>query len=244
MTRLSLILPTYNEAENIIPVVEELTRVLNSREDEIIVVDDMSPDGTADRLEAYLLSCDIAPHVRIIRRKDKERGLSLAVVDGFAAANGQFLGVMDADLSHDSKIIPALISAVAEGKDFAVGSRRVDGGGAVCWPFLRRRASNLATALSKLLTGVPLEDPMSGFFVMRRDVYENCKETIHPRGYKILLELFVCSPAHEFIELPYIFKDRKQGYSKMSVPVLVAFLKQCVSLWWSRQRQSTSQLPS
>lgn len=236
MTRLSLILPTYNEATNITQVLDELLTVLDLEQDEIIVVDDNSPDGTANLVEEYCFEKDL-DEIQVLRRVGKERGLSLAVVDGFSVAEGKYLGVMDADMSHDAQILPKLIAALDGGHVFAIGSRRVPGGGAVHWPLVRRMASNVATAFTKSLLLLPVKDPMSGYFVMRREMFERSVSKLHPRGYKILLELLMCSREKNVVEIPYVFKDRRQGYSKISVPVLSSFLQQCLSLSWARLRR-------
>jgi dolichol-phosphate mannosyltransferase len=190
----------------------------------VIVVDDDSPDRTGEKAEGYAKS---RPGVRVVRRTG-ERGLSSAVMRGLARAEGRFLGVMDADLSHDERILPKLIDALERGADLAVGSRRAPGGGATEWPWFRRLTSNIATRLAKGLLGVPLADPMSGYFVMPRGLYESCLGRIHPAGYKILLEIVVRGRPSRIAEIPYIFKDRKQGHSKLTPKVALQYL---ASLW-------------
>jgi len=194
----------------------------------VIVVDDDSPDRTWEKAEGYAAS---HPGVRVVRRTG-ERGLSSAALRGFDQAQGRLLGVMDADHSHDERILPKLIAALERGADLAVGSRRAPGGGATEWPWHRRLASDIATRLAKGLPGVPLADPMSGYFVMRRGIYESCRGRIHPAGYKILLEIVVRGRPARIEEIPYVFKDRKQGYSKLTPKVTLQYLS---SLWRLRE---------
>ncbi len=235
---LSLVIPTYNEAENIVVLLSGLREVLRDFDHEIIVVDDDSPDQTwrlASEFKAVPLVAGRTASVRVIHRVS-ERGLSSAVVAGFAAARGSFLGVMDADLSHDHRILPQLIRGMEAGADLAVGSRRVPGGGADNWPWHRRAFSSLATVFSKTLLGFTLHDPMSGFFLIRRDLFEECRIRLQPKGYKILLEMVVRSGARKIVEIPYIFKDRKQGYSKLTGSVAWNYLLQVMGLTWARFR--------
>src|SRR5262249_33156187 len=145
-------------------------------------VDDNSSDGTAEAVAVYSKT---HPHVSIIKREGKF-GLNSAVLDGFAAAKGKWFGVMDADLSHDSKILIPLIQALRDGHEMGVGSRRVKGGGADHWPWFRRFYSNVATWIARSLFFIPILDPLSGYFVLDRGVYERIKEILNPKGYKIL----------------------------------------------------------
>src|SRR6516225_7231161 len=137
----SLIVPSYNEAGNILLLLESVHRVLEKAPHEIIVVDDDSPDKTWELVSVFALTHS---WVRVIRRCH-DRGLSSAVLAGFKIARGDILGVMDADLSHDEQILPKLIEAVAQGADIAIGSRRIPGGGAVEWPWYRKLSSTCAT---------------------------------------------------------------------------------------------------
>jgi dolichol-phosphate mannosyltransferase len=237
----SLVVPTYNEAENIIPFLQGVHAALGNRSHEVIVVDDDSPDRTgaiADEFEAG------QPWVQVIHRSH-ERGLSSAVLAGFERAGGEYLAVMDADLSHDESILQSLLEALENGADIAVGSRRVKGGGATAWPWYRRLMSNIATGVARVLLRLPLADPMSGYFIVRRPIYELCKERLRPTGYKILVEICHRIPDASVREIPYIFKDRKQGYSKLSGKVAAEYLKMVAMLrldnfaQWLRRRYHT-----
>jgi glycosyltransferase involved in cell wall biosynthesis len=222
----SLIIPTFNEAANILPMVNQVHTVLASLPHEIIVIDDDSPDGTAFIAEQRQKN---NPWLHVIRRT-QEKGLSSAVLAGFESAQGSILGVMDADRSHDETVLPKLIEAVQQGADLAVGSRRIPGGGAVEWPWYRRLTSTIATAMAKGILRLPLSDPMSGFFVLRREVYESCKHRLSPRGYKILVEIAFKGRPGRIAEFPFIFKNRKEGYSKLTGFVVWEYLRMLFTL--------------
>lgn len=212
---LSIIIPTYNEAGNIALLIKEIHKTL--KEDyEIVVVDDNSPDGTgqiAKRLSKGY-------HVRVLIRKG-ERDLSSAVLDGFKIAKGNYLCVIDADLSHPPKLILDLYKALIEKKaNIAIGSRLVKGGGAEIWPLYRRIISIIATFLARPLTKV--KDPMSGFFIVRKEIIKNVK--LKPKGYKILLEILVKTNCKNFIELPYIFRERRVGKTKLGFFVIINYI--------------------
>ena len=224
MPLVSLIVPTYNERESIVTLLEQVLEVMSSFDLEILVVDDDSPDATWKAVEDFAKE---HPPVRLIRRRS-ERGLSSAVLEGFARARGELLAVMDADLSHDPERLPSLIEAALEGADLAVGSRRIRGGGADHWPWYRRLTSEVATRLAQLWCRPPLADPMSGYFVMKRSVLGRLTSQPRPRGYKVLLEILCRAEPLTVVELPYIFKDRKQGHSKLSPRVAYEYL---CSLW-------------
>lgn len=227
----SLIIPTLNESENIRELLRTLSAVLSGVSHEIIVVDDNSPDGTGALVEQAAQS---DPAIRLIVRKERN-GLSAAVIEGFMAARGKYLGVMDADFSHDQGLLLHLIEAVQNGVEMAIGSRRVKGGGADHWPWYRRGLSSAATRIGQWWLSLNLKDPMSGFFVLRREVFESVKNELNPKGYKILLELFIRARVKNFVEVPFIFKDRKQGHSKLTTSVAVYYL----SMLWDLRSYST-----
>ncbi len=225
---LSLIIPTLNEKENIAEIVRLIKAAMPLIPHEIVVVDDASDDGTWQVVEAMSAS---DPAVRLLRR-GRGLGLSSAVIDGFKIAKGRFLGVMDADLSHDTAILPDLVRAVEQGAQLAVGSRRVPGGGADNWPWHRRLYSNVATMFAKFWLGTPIADPMSGYFIVRREVFEEVVAKLNPKGYKILLEIATRAGVLAVREVPFVFKDRKQGYSKLTGKVAAKYLEM---LWDLRE---------
>jgi dolichol-phosphate mannosyltransferase len=171
-------------------------------------------------------------------RRTTGRGLSAAVIEGLARARGDLLAVMDADLSHPPTLLPRLADAAADGADVAVGSRRIPGGGADNWTWHRRRASDVATALARWWLRVPLSDPMSGYFVLRRAVFEAVHGRLRPRGYKLLLEIVCRAGPVKIVELPYVFRERRPGVSKISVGVGWQFL---ASLWDLRKERHPRQ---
>ncbi|MBI1969683.1 polyprenol monophosphomannose synthase [Candidatus Woesearchaeota archaeon] len=226
MKKLSLILPTYNERENIIDVLNQLQRVLKQHPHEIIVVDDNSPDGTAALVKEYAQK---HTRVKIVMRKNA-KGLSSAVVFGFQHATGDILGVMDADGQHDAGKIPAMLKA-AEEYEMVIGSRWVEGGKVEGWPLHRKLKSRVAALLAKCILGVSIRDPLSGFFLIQRKPYEQVKEELNPRGYKIMLELYARAKPKSVKEIGYTFRERKKGKSKVAtMPMAIEYLKALLEL--------------
>ncbi len=218
---ISVIIPTYNESGNMPELLSAIDRVFAHAaisDYEVIVMDDDSPDGTA----RLVTSLEI-PKIRAVNRKGKPRGLAPAVMDGFREAKGDILCVMDADLSHPAEALPLLAEAIRGGAVIAVGSRYVKGGGVKNWPFLRRAASRAACLAANLVT--PVRDSTSGFFMVRRAAMDGV--TLTPEGFKIGLEVFVRA-RHEgkIREVPYVFKDRSRGTSKLEGKVIGQFFSQ------------------
>ena len=214
---LSIVVPTYNEAGSIPLLAEGLHAALGGREWELIVVDDGSPDGTAD------IAAALAPRipVRVVRRAGKA-GLASAVVAGFDAARGDVLLVMDADLSHPPEVAPALADAIANGADLAVGSRYVTGGGVMDWPLKRRAVSRVACLMGNVL--VPVRDATSGFFALRRSVIDGVR--LNPIGFKIGFEVIARGHYRTVVEVPYTFRDRELGSSKFGRREIVQYVVQ------------------
>ena len=222
---LSVILPTYNEAQNIETILTHIAGVLHAVPHEILVVDDDSPDGTWRRVEAY------SQHDRSVRllRRSVKRGLSSAVIDGFLASSGDVLAVMDADGQHDSTLLLKLYDAVRGGADIAVGSRYVEGGGVGEWDGGRHTLSRIATFLAMRILKRPdaakVRDPMSGFFAVRREVFLTAVPKLTPMGFKILLDLLLKIPPHTVVtEVPLRFGVRRAGRSKLGLRVQLEFL--------------------
>lgn len=204
-TFISVVVPTYNEVGSLRQLVPRLAQALVAHTWELIVVDDGSPDGTADLAESY---ADVHP-VRVVRRPGKA-GLASAVLAGFAEARGDVLVVMDADLSHPPEAVPRLVSAIEEGADLAVGSRYVKGGGTQDWPLKRRVVSRAACLMGNLL--VPIRDCTSGFFAIRKGAIDGVK--LNPIGFKIGFEVMARARYRKVVEVPYVFRDRELGRSK------------------------------
>jgi dolichol-phosphate mannosyltransferase len=205
MPLVSIVVPTYNEAQTVPVLARRLSAALRGREWELIVVDDGSPDGTA------AVAAALAPElpVLVVRRPGK-LGLASAVMDGWAEARGEILVVMDADLSHPPESVPSLVDAVAGGADMAVGSRYVRGGGTVDWPLRRRIVSRVACLMGNVL--VPVRDATSGFFALRREVIAGVR--LDPIGFKIGFEVIARGRHRQVVEVPYVFRDREHGASK------------------------------
>lgn len=220
-TKFSLVIPTYNEAGGIAQLIEALDAVFkaNDLDGEIIVVDDNSPDGTGaivDRLATRY-------PVRCLHRPGK-LGLSSGVIDGwkFARPESEALGAMDADFSHDPKVLPDMVKALDDGYGLAVGSRYVPGGGISNWPKRRKITSAVAIALAKPLT--PIRDITSGFFLVKRSALEGVD--LDPIGFKIGLEVFAKAHYGRAKEVPYVFTDRIAGTSKLNSGEIFNYLKQ------------------
>ncbi|MBI3115592.1 MAG: polyprenol monophosphomannose synthase [Candidatus Kerfeldbacteria bacterium] len=220
----SIILPTYNERDALPKLIERIAAV-GLTDWEAIVVDDRSPDGTAE------VAAELAQRfpVRVIVRSGKQ-GLASAVVRGFEEARGQFLVAMDADHSHDPAILPALVARLAQGADVVVGSRFAPGGGIVGWPAWRQWMSRVATWLATALFRVHVRDPMSGYFALQRPFFTNVAPRLNPMGYKILLELLVRGRPGRVEEVGFQFQDRRYGKSKISVAVVTAYLRMIIDL--------------
>lgn len=214
---LSVVIPTFNEVGNVSVLIERLTHTLQGRAWEIIFVDDDSRDGTYQKLQSIAASNN---RVRVLRRVGR-RGLSSACIEGLLASAAPYLAVMDADLQHDENCLPAMFQAVqSEGFDLAVGSRYVEGGSTGDWSQQRLSVSKWATFLSQKILKLTLQDPMSGFFMMRRAVLENAVYRLSSLGFKILVDLVVSSPQPLRIkEIPFHFGLRVAGESKLDTRV-------------------------
>lgn len=226
---LAVVVPTYNEADNVSVIVGRLDAVLAGIVWELIFVDDDSPDGTAGRIRE-IASRD--PRVRIIQRIGR-RGLSSACIEGMLATSAPYIAVIDGDLQHDEKLLPEMLQRLqSEPLDIVVGSRYVAGGGVGAWDAQRASMSRWATWLGQRLIKADLKDPMSGFFMLRADVLQACVRDLSAVGYKILLDLFASYPRPlRFRELPYHFRAREAGQSKLDNAVLWEYLLMLIQKW-------------
>jgi dolichol-phosphate mannosyltransferase len=215
---LCIVVPVLNEAGNITPLVDLLHATLAGVAWEVIFVDDDSVDGTRDAIAAI---GRLDPRVRLLHRIGR-RGLASAFVEGAQASLAPYVAVMDGDLQHDETLLPAMLHALeAEGYDLAIGSRYVSGGGIGGWDRTRAGMSDLATRLSHLVLRAPISDPMSGFFMIRRTVFDQAVRGLSAVGFKILLDIVASLPAPpRLIELPYRFRARQTGESKLDAGVL------------------------
>jgi dolichol-phosphate mannosyltransferase len=210
---LAVIIPTFNEVDNVAELVRRLHTVLADVAWEAIFVDDDSTDGTADQLHE-LSNRD--PQVRCLRRIGR-RGLSSACVEGMLSSGAPFLAVMDADLQHDENLLADMLQALrAEPVDLVVGTRYMAGGDVGEWQGSRQKISSLATHMSQKMLGLSLRDPMSGFFMLRRSSFEAAVDALSSIGFKILVDLVASSPTPLRVkELPYQFRNRLAGESKL-----------------------------
>lgn len=218
---LSLVIPTYNERANMAPMVEAVRAALGDLPWEMLVVDDDSPDHTFDEVVRIART---EPRVRCVRRVGR-RGLASAVIEGALVANGDVVAVMDADFQHDETRLRVMYDTlVATGADLVVGTRYAEGGGVGDWNEKRQKMSGFATTASRMLVGNQTTDPMSGFFMVKRAVFAAAVYDLSQQGYKILLDIISSAPEPlKIAEVPYVFRNRREGESKISVMVLAEF---------------------
>jgi dolichol-phosphate mannosyltransferase len=219
---LAVVIPTFQESDNVAELVRRVGLVLDGIDWELIFVDDDSPDGTADRVRA-LARADA--RVRVLQRIGR-RGLSSACIEGMLATSAPFVAVMDGDLQHDETLLPQMLQAIkSQDLEIAVGSRYVDGGGVGDWNARRRSMSRLATRIGQILIHADLQDPMSGFFMVRSDVLRGCVRRLSGVGFKILLDIFSAAERPlRFVEIPFTFRQRQSGASKLDHAVLWEYL--------------------
>ncbi|MDD5095705.1 MAG: polyprenol monophosphomannose synthase [Dehalococcoidia bacterium] len=216
MVKTSIIVPTYQERENIPPLVKRIDQAMKDQAYEIIVVDDDSPDGTAEVAESLAGSYPI----RVIKRKGV-RGLGSAILTGFREGTGEILGVIDADLQHPPEILAGLVNSIQSGADIAIASRYVRGGGVQGWSSARRIISKGATLLARPVTSV--KDPMSGCFMLTRTTFATLN--LNSEGYKVLLEILAQTKSCKVEEIPYTFECRRFGTSKLNWKEYIRYLQ-------------------
>jgi len=225
----SIIIPTYNESENIIQVLKSIgEHIPKDIATEAIVVDDNSPDGTGKIVEDYINDTQnkTGYTIDVIHRKTKS-GLSSAILDGIQHSSGETVVVMDSDFSHPPKIIPQLIEEIKTSKyDIVIASRYTEGGEVNGWSTKRKLISKTAKGIAKAGLGVNESDPMSGFFAFNRNILEGIK--FDAIGYKMLLEILVKTKSAKVKEIPYTFTDRTRGSSKLDSSTMFDYVK---SVW-------------
>jgi dolichol-phosphate mannosyltransferase len=222
---LSIIVPTYNERDNLTLLIEKIHSTLIGYDYELLIVDDNSHDGTA----ALASSMSMKYPIHVIVRQ-KERGLASAVVFGFSQTDSDTLAVMDADLQHPPQVLEEMLKALRPDVDLVIGSRYVKGGSCEGWGLGRRVISKGAIFLAHLLLPRTrqVSDPMSGFFLIRRPVISGAH--LKPTGYKILLEILMMGHYRSAVEVPYCFRVRERGESKLSIRQQTDYLKHLLSL--------------
>lgn len=222
MIELAVIIPTLNERPNVGPIVERLTKCLEGVNWEVIFVDDDSPDGTAAECRRYNAE---NPRVRVVHRVGR-RGLASACIEGMLASAAPFLAVMDGDMQHDETILPTMLrEAKSQNADVVVGSRNIEGGGMGEFAANRVWLSNLGRRLSTLVCSQELSDPMSGFFLVRRTFLESVLYRVQAIGFKILVDMVSASARPvKVVEVPYVFRNRLHGESKLDFTVSFEYL--------------------
>jgi dolichol-phosphate mannosyltransferase len=220
---LSVVIPTLNERDNLVPLLALLDNALEGIAWEAIVVDDDSTDGTPD------LARELARqrfNLRVIQRIGR-RGLASACTEGMMASAAPYLMVLDADHQHDTSLIPRMLDVMrTQPVDIVVGSRHMEGGDVVNFAMHRKRLSSLGGTLARLLLRTGLSDPMSGFFLVRAPFFRQAVHNMSNIGFKILLDLVVSSPLRpRIVELPYRFGERMSGESKLSIGVAINYIE-------------------
>ncbi len=227
--QVSIVLPTYNESQNIVSMLDSIAQaVCADTIAQIIVVDDNSPDGTADiaSQHAKTIHNNNKFRVDVVRRQTK-LGLSSAILTGMKSATGSIIVVMDGDFSHPPHVIPSIIRELQDSRhDIVIASRYVEGGSIRGWPFRRRLMSKGATKIAQYGLGIEVKDPVSGFFAFRRDIIQGVD--FDAIGYKMLLEILVKTRGARVKEVPYTFTDRRSGASKLDSAVMLDYVR---SVW-------------
>lgn len=218
---LTVVVPTYNENDNIQPLIDQLASALQGIEWEVIFADDDSSDGTPDTVARIARQ---NPRVRLVHRIGR-RGLSSACIEGMLASTAPYLAVMDADGQHDETILPVMLDRLKqEDLDIVVGSRYTEGASTGELGSWRTRISRVATHASRLVLREQLQDPMSGYFVLKREFLNESMRSLYGRGFKILLDLFASSPRPvRFTEIPYTMRGRRHGESKLDSMVIIEY---------------------
>jgi dolichol-phosphate mannosyltransferase len=242
----SIIIPTYNESENIKGILHLIKEHLPKNTIvEAIVVDDNSPDGTGKIAEDYFESLKEKTKytVNVINRKTRE-GLSSAILNGIQQAKGKIVVVMDSDFSHPPQLIPKLVDVLKQSKtDIVVASRYLNGGSIQGWSIKRKMISKIATIIAKKGLGIKESDPMSGFFAFNKDIIKGIN--FDAIGYKILLEMIVKVKGVSIKEIPYTFSDRENGKSKLGTKTILEYIHAVGKLYrYGKKEQRNEKRPS
>jgi dolichol-phosphate mannosyltransferase len=219
---LAVVVPTYNERPNVRPLLDRIAAALPNVAWEVIFVDDDSRDGTAAEVCAIAIQ---DPRVRCLRRVGR-RGLASAVIEGMMSTPAPYIAVMDADLQHDERILPRMLDRILDGNlDLVIASRHVEGGSMGEFGAMRVRLSELGRKLSQYVCRADLSDPMSGFFMVHKPFFESVVYNLSAVGFKILLDIVASSPRPvRFAEVPYTFRLRQFGESKLDINVGVEYM--------------------
>ncbi|WP_157220310.1 glycosyltransferase [Flavisphingomonas formosensis] len=224
---LAVVIPTLNERDNIVPLVAALDAALANINAELIFVDDWSTDGTPEVIAELARQ---RSDIRLLRRCGR-RGLASAAIEGMLSTTAPVVALIDADMQHDEGILPEMVAAVSSGKlDVAIGSRYHSSGSCGTWSQKRLKTSRFATVLAQAAIGSDVEDPLSGFFVMRQDLIVDVAPRLKGQGFKILMDILSSAPRRlRVAEFPYVFRTRVAGRSKLSPGVAVSYLRLLVA---------------
>jgi len=231
---LSIVIPTYNERDNIERLVYELLEVCRPTPSELIVVDDGSPDGTADIVSAMART---DPRIMLTTRSNKQ-GLSSAVYAGAESANGQYICIIDADFSHDPEEVPLMLDRAQQGYSAVIGSRYVKGAAFIDQPFTRRMISFILNLGARLILQIGARDVLTGFVIVERNVLLATPTRYSASGFKWLVEMLATQPNLRVAEVPIIFRERGAGASKASVKEALSFGVLCLRLLFWKVRRS------
>ena len=222
LPQLSVIVPTFNERDNVTTLYQRLAATFGAAPWEVVFVDDNSPDRTWDVVRGLAQKDS---RVRCIRRIGR-RGLSGACIEGILASSAPYAAVIDADLQHDETQLPKMLALLQSGQaELVIGSRYIEGGSADSFNKQRAGASQLATEVAKRVLGVKVADPMSGFFMIRRDRFEQLAPQLSTQGFKILLDIIATAGGElRTVEVPFVFGSRLHGESKLDSMVALDFL--------------------
>ncbi len=220
----SIIIPTRNERENLPVLIENLQEVMEGRHFEIVIVDDDSEDSTWQVAEEL---SHRYRNIRVIRRINR-KGLSSAITEGFILGKGKYVAVLDADLQHDHRLIAAMFDQIGD-CDVEIGSRYMDQKSVPGWDSWRSRLSRAGTVMAQKLLKQEVSDPMSGFFMIRRKIMQEIAPQLFEHGYKILFDILIRRPDLKVKELPYDFKARLYGTSKLTAAVIFDFADLLIS---------------
>ena len=214
---LCIVVPVLNERDNIAPLVAAVRETMGETAWEIMFVDDNSRDGTREAIRAVAAQ---EPRVRMIHRVGR-RGLASAFIEGAQASFAPNVAAMDGDMQHDETRLPVMLQALRDGADLVIGSRYVPGGGIGEWDKTRAGMSDLATKMGQKVLKTHVADPMSGFFMLKREVFDVAMPNLSAIGFKILLDIIASLPTPpKIVEVPFQFRTRVAGESKLDIGVM------------------------
>jgi len=225
---ISIIIPTLNEKENINELVKRIRESLNDIKYEIIFVDDGSKDGTIEEIEKLKKEYK---NIKLVERGYR-KGLSSAFIDGLKYSGGKYVVLMDADLQHPPELLKKMYEKALEGYDLVIASRYIKGGKIENWNIIRELISKTSKIIAYILLPETLKvrDPLSGYFLIKKDLLDNFNVS-NPFSYKVLLDILVKVNYNKLIEIPYTFKEREHGKSKLGKKVIFSYLKQVFLLF-------------